>query len=123
MEAVLVLRGGSVVYERYKQLRPFDKHVWFSCSKIIVATMVALLEDQGKIDVAQPVTHYLPELAGSIWDTVTLDQTLDMATGLDSTEHEGLTPEPTRCGVGISGPQVSAFLRIPGISTSRRSMS
>ena len=88
MEAVLVLREGSVVYERYKQLRPFDKHVWFSCSKTIVATMVALLEDQGKIDVSQPVTHYLPELAGSIWDTVTLDHTLEMATGLDSTEHE-----------------------------------
>ncbi|WP_157961663.1 serine hydrolase domain-containing protein [Acuticoccus kandeliae] len=88
MDAMIVLREGAIVYERTKTLRPFDKRVWFSCSKTIVATMIALLEDEGRIDVAQPVSLYLPDLAGSVWDSVTLDETLDMATGLDSTEHE-----------------------------------
>ena len=88
MDAMLVLRQGTVVFERYKTMRPFDKHNWFSCTKSTVAVSLALLEHEGKVDVMKPVSHYLPELAGSVWDTVTVEETLDMATGLDSTEHE-----------------------------------
>lgn len=88
MDAMLVLREGNVVYERYKTMRPLDKHIWFSCSKTIEGTLLAMLEHEGKIDVTKPVTEYVPELAGSEWDTVTVEETADMATGLDSTEHE-----------------------------------
>jgi hypothetical protein len=88
MDAMLVLRGGKIVFEHYKTMRPFDKHNWFSCTKSTVAVSLALLEHEGKVDVMQPVSHYLLELAGSEWDTVTVEQTLDMAIGLDSTEHE-----------------------------------
>ncbi len=88
MEGLLVLKEGCVVFERYKRMRPFDKHNWFSCSKTLVATSLALLEHEGLVDIRQPVSLYLSDLAGSVWDTVTLEQALDMATGLDSTEHE-----------------------------------
>lgn len=88
MAAMIVLRGGELVYERAKSLRTFDKRVWFSCSKTIVATMAAMLEAEGRLDIAAPVASYLPELAGSAWDEVTVEQALDMATGLDATEHE-----------------------------------
>ncbi|WP_187276522.1 serine hydrolase domain-containing protein [Parahaliea maris] len=88
MDALLVLHKGSVVYEHYKTMRPFDKHQWFSCSKVVPGTLVALLALEGKIDLKQPVSDYVPELKGSEWDNVTVEETLDMATGLDSTEHE-----------------------------------
>jgi CubicO group peptidase (beta-lactamase class C family) len=88
MDALLVLHKGNVVYERYKTMRPFDKHQWFSCSKVVPGTMVALLALEGKIDVNKPVSDYVTELKGSSWDEVTVQETLDMATGLDSTEHE-----------------------------------
>lgn len=88
MDGLLVLHKGNVVYENYKTMRPFDKHQWFSCSKIIPGTMVNLLALEGKIDIKNPVSHYVPELRDSIWDNVTVEETLDMATGLDSTEHE-----------------------------------
>lgn len=88
MDAILVLHVGTIIHERYKTMRPFDKHNWFSCTKTLVATLIATLEHEGAIDVAQPVSTYLDELAGSVWDTVTVEAALDMATGLDSTEHE-----------------------------------
>ncbi len=88
MDAVLVLHQGNVVYERYKTMRPYDKHQWFSCSKVVPGTLVELLALEGKVDLDSPVSDYVPELKGSVWDTVTVDETLDMATGLDSTEHE-----------------------------------
>jgi len=88
MDALLVLHKGNVVFERYKTMRPFDKHQWFSCSKVVPGTMVALLAIEGKIDLKKPVSNYVPELKGSDWDKVTVEETMDMATGLDSTEHE-----------------------------------
>jgi len=88
MDGLLVLHKGNVVYERYKTMRPFDKHQWFSCSKVVPGTMVALLALEGKIDLKKPVSDYVKELKGSEWDRVTVEETLDMATGLDSTEHE-----------------------------------
>ncbi len=88
LDALLVLQEGDIVFERYNTMRPFDKHNWFSCSKTLVGTSIALLEDAGRIDISQSVGHYVPELAGSEWDRVTIEETLDMATGLDATEHE-----------------------------------
>lgn len=88
MDAMIVLHKDHIVYEQYKTMRSLDQHLWFSCSKSIIGTLLALLEHEGKIDVSKMVTEYVPELAGSEWDTVTVEQTADMATGLDSTEHE-----------------------------------
>ncbi len=88
MDAMVVLREGNVVYEQYKTMRPLDQHIWFSCSKSILGTLLAMLEHEGKVDVSKMVTEYVPGLAGSVWDTVTVEETADMATGLDSTEHE-----------------------------------
>lgn len=88
MDAMIVVRGGDIVHERSKGLRPFDRRTWFSCSKIIVGTLMALLEHEGRVDIGRSVASYLPDLAGSIWETVTVEAALDMATGLDSTEHE-----------------------------------
>jgi len=88
MDGLLVIHQGNIVFERYKTMRPFDKHMWFSCSKVIPGTMVALLEHEGKVDVKKFVSDYVPQLKGSDWDKVTVEETMDMATGLDSTEHE-----------------------------------
>lgn len=88
MDAMIVIRRGAIVHERYKTMRPFDKHNWFSSGKTIAATLIALLEEEGRVDVGQPVSSYLTELHGSAWDTVAVRDALDMATGLDSTEHE-----------------------------------
>ena len=50
--------------------------------------MVELLALEGKVDLKKPVSDYVAKLKGSDWDEVTVEETLDMATGLDSTEHE-----------------------------------
>lgn len=91
IDALMVVKNGRVVYERYKTMRPTDKHIWFSVSKVTGSTMLAFLEMEGKVDVSLPVSKYLPELAGSVWDTVKVVEALDMATGLNGTEHD----EPT----------------------------
>jgi hypothetical protein len=51
IDALIVVKGGNVRYERYKTMAPTDKHILFSCSKITGSTVLAFLEQEGKIDV------------------------------------------------------------------------
>jgi len=88
VDALLVIRHGKIVYENYRRMRPGDTHIWWSSGKVIGATMLAILEEEGKIDTSRPVSAYLPELRGSVWDEVRVREALDMATGLDGTEHD-----------------------------------
>ncbi|PMF97565.1 hypothetical protein BCV02_17970 [Vibrio breoganii] len=93
IDAMVVVQDGQIVFERYKTMRPEDKHLWMSVSKVTGSTMLAFLEQEGKVDVSKPVTTYLTELKGSVWDTVAVEEVLDMATGLNGTEHDEATPD------------------------------
>lgn len=88
VDGFIVIKDGKILYERYNTMRPFDKHIWFSSSKVVGSTMLALLEAEGKIDLSKPVSDFIPELKGSVWDTVSVQETVDMATGLNGTEHD-----------------------------------
>lgn len=88
LDAMIIIHRGNIVCEKYKTMRPFDKHNWFSTGKVVSSTIIALLEEQGKINILKPVSTYLPELQGSVWDSVPVQDVLNMATGLNSTEHE-----------------------------------
>ena len=88
IDAMIVVKGGEIVYERYRTMRPTDKHLWFSVSKVTGSTVFAFLEQEDLVDVSQPVSTYLTELKGSVWDTVAVEEALDMATGLNGTEHD-----------------------------------
>lgn len=88
IDAMIVVKNGKIVYERYKTMRPEDKHIWFSVSKVIGATVLLGLEKEGKVDVNKAVSYYLPELRGSAWDSVKVIEALNQATGLNGTEHD-----------------------------------
>lgn len=88
VDALVVVKHGKVIYERFNTMRPCDKHVTWSVSKVMGSTVMAILEQQGKIDVKKPVSFYLEELKGSEWDGTTVEEMLDMSNGLDSTEHD-----------------------------------
>jgi CubicO group peptidase (beta-lactamase class C family) len=95
IDGMIVIKKGAVVYERYKTMRPDDKHIWYSVSKVIGATIMTMLEEEGKVDVNNPVTFYLPELKGTVWDEVKVVEALDMATGLNGTEFDEPDGEST----------------------------
>jgi len=92
IDAMVIVKDGKIVYERYKTMRPEDRHIWFSASKILGSTILLELEEEGKIDINKPVTFYLKELSGTVWDSVKVVEALNMATGLNGTEHD----EPTK---------------------------
>jgi len=86
VDACIVLHDGKIVYEKYPTMQPNDLHIVMSVTKAVVLTALAILEDQGKIDIEKPVENYLPELKGSDWAETKLRYLVDMRSGMEGVE-------------------------------------
>ncbi len=82
LQGIIVVYRGKIVYERYPRMRPEDKHLWFSVSKTLPGIAIALLENDGKINLEDTVGKYIPELNSSSWSGIKLRDVLDMASGM-----------------------------------------
>ena len=78
-DAIVVLHKGRIVYERYdNQMKPWTPHLLFSVTKSFTGLMAAQLAHDGKIDPQALVTKYVPELAGSAWGDMKVQDVMDM---------------------------------------------
>jgi CubicO group peptidase (beta-lactamase class C family) len=77
-DGLIVLHKGRVVYERYRNQKPETQHLLFSITKSFTGLLAAQLAHEGKIDPNARVTQYVPELAGSAWDDMSVRQVMDM---------------------------------------------
>lgn len=88
--AFLVVKGDAIVYEGY--FRGYDRatpSLSFSMAKSFLSLLVGCaLEDGYLRSVDQPVTDFVPELAGKGFDSVTLRRLLQMRSGLDYAEND-----------------------------------
>lgn len=81
--ALLILKNGQVKLERYLHGNT-EKTRWMSMSiaKSVTSTLIGAAIRQGKIGgLTDPVTRYVPALAGSAYDGVTVRDVLMMASG------------------------------------------
>ncbi|MEO6214456.1 MAG: serine hydrolase domain-containing protein, partial [Sphingomonas sp.] len=81
---LIVLQNGKVRLERYARgLTEQGRWTSFSVAKSFTSTLVgAALKDGYIKSVDDPVTRYIPELAGSGYDGVTVAQLLTMTSGV-----------------------------------------
>lgn len=85
---MIVLKGGEVVYETYQRGNTPDTR-WMSMSvaKSITSTLVGIAIKDGKIgSVDDMVVDYVPSLAGSAYDGVSIQDVLLMASGVQWNE-------------------------------------
>jgi len=82
VQGVPMIHKGRIVYEVHPGINPMDRHVWMSPGKATVGLVLAMLEDEGKINLAKPVVDYASELRGTDWDEVRLIDAANMSTGL-----------------------------------------
>lgn len=86
-DAMWVWKDGRVLHESYHNgMDARSLHLLQSVSKSVTATAGASLIAEGLIDPAALVTHYLPELAATAWAGATVQQVLDMTTGVRFSE-------------------------------------
>jgi len=86
VQAMMMAHKGKVVFEVYPGMNPTDIHIWMSASKPTVGLLVAMLADEGKIDLDKPVPTYVPEIRGSAWEQATVRNVMNMSSGLNIEE-------------------------------------
>ena len=92
-DALVVMKDGEFVADFHAPLHdPQARHVVFSISKSLTAMLAGMLEAEGLLDPASPVTEHVPEMAGSAYGDATVRHLLDMAVALDFDESY-LDPE------------------------------
>jgi hypothetical protein len=86
-DGFLVLHRGCVVHERYfNNMEPRTLHLSQSLAKSFVGALAGVLAGRAEIDVAAPVAEYVPELATTAYRGATLQQLLDMTSGVRFSE-------------------------------------
>jgi len=82
-DGILLLHRGQIVFEQYhNNMNERTLHLSQSMAKSVVAAIAGILIGRGLIEPAEQVTHYLPELATTAWKGATLQQVMDMTTGV-----------------------------------------
>lgn len=84
MAGLLVLHDGRIVLERYAMgFSPRQRWTSFSVAKSLTSTLVGAAVRDGLIhSIDDPIDRYLPELAGSAYQGVTIRQVLTMTSGV-----------------------------------------
>jgi CubicO group peptidase (beta-lactamase class C family) len=86
-DAFLVMKDGKIVTEQYfNGMKPEDRHLLMSVSKSVLGVLAGIIVDQGRLDPDAPVTFYVPELKGSVYDGATVRNLLDMTVGMEFDE-------------------------------------
>lgn len=82
IDGMLIIHKGKIVFEAYPNMYDYDKHHCYSTTKPFVAAAIALLEEEGRIDVNKTVGHYIPELKQTDWENIPVIDVLDMSSGM-----------------------------------------
>lgn len=81
-DGLIVLQHGKIVHEQYARGNDqTSKHIMMSMTKSVTGLLVGILEGQGKLNVNDLVTKYVPEVSGTFYKDVTIRQCLDMCSG------------------------------------------
>lgn len=87
VDGIVIIKNGKIVFEAYPRMYWDDKHIWFSVSKTLAGTAVAILEDRGMVDVQLPINQYLTALDDTQWEGIPVRDILDMASGMTRADN------------------------------------
>jgi len=94
-DALVVLHRGRIVAESYGNgMTAATPHILMSVSKSMLGMLAGILEAQGKLDLAAPVTSLVPEVGGTAYKGATIRQLLDMRAGILFDENYLATSGP-----------------------------
>ncbi len=87
-DAFLAVKGETILSEHYfGEFDASDQHLWFSMTKSLVSALFGMLTESGVVALENSPAQYIPELKGSAFERVTVQQVLDHTTALDFKEN------------------------------------
>ena len=109
IDGVIVLLNGRIVFEAYPHMVPRQRHFAWSVTKVVASTALAVLVEQGRVRMGDPIEQYLPTLADSGWAGISIRDIANMASGIDCLDSDGYQ-DPSTCvytmeeSLGITAP-------------------
>lgn len=86
-DALTVMKRGKLVGDwAAPHMKSGSPHIIFSISKSLTAILAGIVSDDGALDPEAPVTDYVPEIAGSVYEDATVRHVLDMVVSIDFEE-------------------------------------
>lgn len=87
--SLLILKDGKLIFEQYYRGNSADdKVILFSVTKSIMSILVGIAYEAGDIEnLDDTAVKYAPELAGTVYEDVTIQNLLDMASGVQWREE------------------------------------
>ena len=90
-DAMVVLKGGEIVYERYdNDLRPDQLHLLASITKSFTGLLALVAIEDGLLDPDRLAVDYVPELSAGVFADTTVQQVLDMVVAAEWDELDWL---------------------------------
>ena len=89
IDGVIALHRGTVVFEAYPRMEPWQRHFAWSVTKVLTSTALAVLVEAGQVDRDAPVDRYVPALKDSAWAGIPVQHVADMASGIDCPDSDG----------------------------------
>lgn len=82
-DGLVVLHKDQLLYETYGSgMQARDPHILMSVSKSLLGLLAGILASNGVLDLDKPAEYYIPELSATGFCGASLQQLLDMRTGL-----------------------------------------
>jgi len=82
-----VVHDGRIVTEEYRNAAgPHKPHILMSVSKSMLGALAGILAHNGQLDVSASLIKYLPEMQFTAWNGASVQNVLDMRTGVQFTE-------------------------------------
>lgn len=82
-DSIVVLKDGQIAFETYADGQDAaTAHIWMSVSKSLLGLVAGIVAGRGQLDVAAPLSRYVPELEGSAFAGATVRDALDMRVGI-----------------------------------------
>lgn len=114
-EALVVLKDGAIVYERYRNgMEPRTPHLCMSVTKSFVGAMLGIQVGAGLVAIDDLVTDHAPEFAGTSLDGATLRHVIDMTAGTEFVEDYGLYDDPEADNPLIEYERQASYRRLGG---------
>jgi CubicO group peptidase (beta-lactamase class C family) len=86
-DGFLVIKTGAIVFERYYGgMTDRSLHLSQSVAKSFIGMLTGIVAGQGLLDLSKPIADYLPELSRTGWKGATVQQVLDMTSGVRFSE-------------------------------------
>lgn len=82
--AVAFLHDGALVHDAYRNgFTPDTRHHFWSATKSVTTALVGIAVADGRVEsIHDPIDKYLPEAAGTAWEGTTVEDLLQMESGI-----------------------------------------